>query len=222
MDDIIPDIVHFHHRARRLLMIVDIVSWVAVGLAFITCTTILVARDWRVSLGALAIQYLFVFWLVTRHLPFAMGSVKLIAGWMVVATLGMTRLGLSAADTQEQDPSFMRGRPFRIALMGIVALVAAGAAPRIEAVIPGLGLPVITGSLLLIGGGIVQLGLTDDHLRVTLGLLTLLAGFEILYAAVESAILVTGLLAVINLGLGVLGSYLLVAGSVPLVVEEEI
>ena len=202
-------------------MLADIVSWVAVGLAFLTSTVILVSRDWRVSLGSLALQYLAAFWLVTRHLPFAMGSVKLIAGWMVVATLGMTRLGLANIEGQEVDTFFPRGRFFRVVLMGIVALAAAGAASRIETAIPGLGLPVIVGSLLLIGGGVVHLGVTDDLLRITLGLLTMLAGFEILYAAVESAILVTGLLAVINLGLGVLGSYLLVAGSVPLVTEEE-
>lgn len=202
-------------------MLADIVSWVAVGLAFLTSTVILVSRDWRVSLGALALQYLAAFWLVTRHLPFAMGSVKLIAGWMVVATLGMTRLGLANVEGQEADTFFPRGRSFRIALMGIVALAAAGAASRIETAIPGLGLPVIVGSLLLIGGGVAHLGVTDDLLRITLGLLTMLSGFEILYAAVESAILVTGLLAVINLGLGVLGSYLLVAGSMPLVAEEE-
>ena len=52
-------------------------------------------------------------------------------------------------------------------------------------------------------------------LRVILGLLTLLTGFEILYAAVENSILVTGLLAVTNLGLGIVGSYLLIAGNSP-------
>lgn len=202
-------------------MLADIVSWVAVGLIFLTSTSILISRDWRLSLGSLAIQYLAAFWLVTRHLPFAMGSVKLIAGWMVVATLGMTRLGLTNVEGQGGETFFPRGRAFRVALMGVVAIVSAGATPRIEAAIPGLGLPVIAGSLLLIGGGVAHLGITNDFLRVTLGLLTMLAGFEILYAAVESAILVTGLLAVINLGLGVLGSYLLVAGSVPLVTEEE-
>ncbi|MCC6985033.1 MAG: hypothetical protein IT309_01265, partial [Anaerolineales bacterium] len=62
---------------------------------------------------------------------------------------------------------------------------------------------------------------TNDLLRVTLALLSILAGFEILYAAVESAILVTGLLAAVNLGLGVVGSYLMTAGSVPLIAPED-
>jgi hypothetical protein len=49
----------------------------------------------------------------------------------------------------------------------------------------------------------------------------MLTGFEILYAAVESSILVAGLLAVTNLGLGIVGSYLLIAGSYPPEPEEE-
>lgn len=203
-------------------MSVEIISWVAAGLILIAATTILISADWRISLAALAILYLAAFWLVTRHLPFAMGTVKLIAGWMVVAILGMTRLGLSELDKEETDTFFPRGIWFRIVLMGVVTLVTVGAAPQIEESIPGMGIPVISGGILLIGAGVVHLGVTSNILRVTLGLLTLLAGFEILYAAIESAILVTGLLAVVNLGLGILGAYLLVAGSSPLETEEEL
>ncbi|MDP1545639.1 MAG: hypothetical protein Q8L87_06415 [Anaerolineales bacterium] len=203
-------------------MTVEIISWVAVGLILAAATIILITRDWRISLGALAVLYLAAFWLVTRHLPIAMGTVKLIAGWMVVAILGMTRLSLTTLDKQEEESFWARGGWFRVVLMIIVALIAAGSSFRMEAAIPGLGLPVIAGSLLLIGAGVVHLGVTSDLLRVTLGLLTLLIGFEILYAALESAILVTGLLAVVNLGLGILGSYLMLAGSAPLESEEEL
>ena len=199
----------------------DIISWLAVILLLITSTTILIHKYWRIALGALAMQYLAMLWLVISHLPFVMGSAKLIVGWMAVAILGMTRLGLTNAE-EEEESFFPRGIYFRIALMGIVVLVTAGATPRIESAIPGLGLPVITGGLLLIGSGIVHLGVSTNILRVTLGLLTMLAGFEILYAAVESAILVAGLLAIVNIGLGMSGSYLLVAGSSPLESEEEL
>jgi hypothetical protein len=202
-------------------MLPEIVSWIAVALILATTTAMLINTDWRVNLGALALQYLAMLWLVTRHLPFAMGSAKLITGWMVVAILGMTRLGLTNVENEEES-FFPRGQAFRIALMGIVALVTAGAAPSIETAIPGLGLPIIAGGLLLIGGGIIHLGITTNLLRVILGLLTMLAGFEILYAAIESAILVTGLLAVVNLGLGIVGSYLLLAGSAPLESEEDL
>jgi hypothetical protein len=194
-------------------MAVDIVSWVAVALILATSTAILVARDWRVSLGALAVQYIAAFWLVTRHLPFVMGSAKLVTGWMVIAALGMTRLELSNIEEPNEETFWTRGQWFRVVLIAIVAMVAAGSTPRIETAIPGLGLQVIAGSLILIGAGVIQLGVTSDLLRVILGLLTMLTGFETLYAAVESSILVAGLLAVVNLGLGIVGSYLLTAGS---------
>jgi len=203
-------------------MALDIVSWLAVGLILATSTTILITRDWRISLGSLAVQYIAVFWLTSRHLPFVMGSVKLIAGWMVVAALGMTRLGLTSMDKEEEDTFWPRGQWFRIILMLIVTLVTVGATPRVEAAIPGLGFPVIAGGLLLVGAGVVHLGVTSELLRVALGLLTMLAGFEIIYAAVESSILVTGFLAVTNLGLGIVGSYLLITGSTPLESEEEL
>jgi hypothetical protein len=191
----------------------DIFSWFVVLLILATSGTLLIQRDWRIQFGALALQYLAAFWLITRHLPLAMGSAKLVTGWMVVAALGMTRLGIATINEEENRVFSPRGRWFPIILMGIVALVSAGATPRIEAVIPGLGLQVIAGSLLLIGAGLVHLGITADILRVTLGLLTMLTGFEVIYAAVESSILVAGLLAVTNLALGLVGSYLLIADS---------
>jgi hypothetical protein len=188
---------------------------------FATSTAILINRDWRLSLGALAVQYAAAFWLVTRHMPFVMGSAKLITGWMVVAALGMTCLGLPSTEDEKNESVLPRGQWFRVILMCVIAFVSVGATPRIESMIPGLGWQVIAGSLLLIGAGVVHLGMTSDTLNVILGLLTMLSGFEILYAAIESSILVTGLLAVINLGLGIAGSYLLIAGTSPFEMEEE-
>jgi hypothetical protein len=203
-------------------MTINVISWVAVGLMLGTSTALLINRDWRISLGALAVQYMAAFWLVTRHLPFVMGSAKLITGWMVVAALGMTRLGLSTAEDEKKESILPNGQWFRVVLMLVVALVTAGTTPRIESAIPGLGLPVIAGGLLLIGAGVVHLGMTSDALNVILGLLTMLTGFEILYAAIESSILLAGLLAVTNLGLGIVGSYLLVAGTSPVEMEDEV
>jgi hypothetical protein len=42
-----------------------------------------------------------------------------------------------------------------------------------------------------------------------LGLLTVVTGFEVLYAAVEASILVAGMLSVVILGLALVGAYLL-------------
>ena len=202
-------------------MTLDIISWIAVGTILLTSGSLLTSRDWRMSLGALGAQYLAAFWLVTRHLPFVMGSAKLITGWMVVAVLGMTCLGLSQVEEEKEDVFLFRGQWFRVILICILALVAAGSSIQIEAAIPGIGLQVIAGSLILIGAGIIHLGLTSVTLRVILGLLSMLMGFEIIYGAVESSILVAGLLALTNLGLGIVGSYLLIAGSSAPIIEEE-
>lgn len=196
-------------------MIENIFSWIIVFIILLGAGAMLISHDWRIQLGALALQYFATFWLVTRHQPFIMGSAKLVTGWMVVAALGMTRLSLTQADyDNEASPAFIPdNRWFSVALLGIMALVTIGATPRIEEAVPGLGLQVIAGGLLLITTGMIHLGITSDILRVILSLLTILAGFEILYAAVESSILVAGLLSLTNLGLGLVGSYLLVAGS---------
>jgi hypothetical protein len=61
--------------------------------------------------------------------------------------------------------------------------------------------------------GLLQLGMTAHILRVTIGLMIILSGFEILYSAVEGSVLVAALLAVINLGLALVGSYLLIASN---------
>jgi hypothetical protein len=75
------------------------------------------------------------------------------------------------------------------------------------------GFAVTTGSLLLIGMGLLHLGITAHILRMTIGLMTILSGFEIIYSAVEGSILVAALLAVITLGLALVGSYLLIASN---------
>jgi hypothetical protein len=98
-------------------------------------------------------------------------------------------------------------------MVGMAALLAVAAAPRIEGVLPGMGIPVAIGGILLTTMGLLQLGMTTQILRVILGLLTTLSGFEILYAAMEGSSLVAALLVVVNLGLGLVGAYLLTVSS---------
>lgn len=189
-------------------MLNSFLSWAAVLIILITSSGLLLSRNWRWSLGLLATQYLASFWLVTRHWPLGMAAVKLVTGWMAIAALAMTLLALSQKD-QAEEQFLPQGISFRLFISGVTALVVMAASPRIEAVTPGLGLPVIAGSLLPIGMGLLLLGSTSDIFRVVLGLLTMLTGFETLYAAVEGSVLVAGLLAVVDLGLALVGVYLI-------------
>lgn len=200
-------------------MTTAIFSWLAVGILLLAAPALTVARDWRWVLGLLAAIYLAAFLLVLQHWPLAMGVVKLVTGWMGTAALGMTLLSLPS-DEDGRRSFFVEGSPFRLFGAGMVILLVVSAAPRIETVIPGIGQSVLIGGLTLVGIGLFQLGMTSDILRVVIGLLTILAGFEILYAAVETSILVAALLSAATLGLALAGSYLILQSN-PEVEEEE-
>ena len=73
-----------------------------------------------------------------------------------------------------------------------------------------INIPLRWGSFILISIGLLQLSLSSHPLLVTIGLLTALSGFEIIYAVVEASILVAGLMAGVNLGLALVGAYLLI------------
>lgn len=187
-------------------------AWIAVVLLIITSAGLLLVRDWRWSIILLAVQYLGMFVLTLQHWPIGMASVKVVAGWMSAAILGMTRSGLSNEDPQDES-MWPRGRLFRLFAAVIILLIVAVVTPSVDHIMADAGFPVTNGSLLLIGMGLLHLGITARILPVTIGLMTVLAGFEILYSAVEGSVLVAALLAVINLGLALVGSYLILASN---------
>jgi hypothetical protein len=187
-------------------------AWIAVAVIIVTSVGLLLSRDWRLSIVYLSVQYLGMFVLVLQHWPLGMASVKVVVGWMATAILGMTRSGISPQESNEEN-IWPRGRLFRLFAAGIVGLIAAAATPTVDAIMADAGLAVTAGSLILIGMGLLHLGITAQILRVTIGLMTVLAGFEILYSAVEGSVLIAALLATINLGLALVGSYLLIAST---------
>lgn len=189
-------------------------AWIAVLVIVLTSVGLLLASDWRWSIILLAVQFLGMFVLTLQHWPLGMASVKVVAGWMSAAVLGMTRSGLTGEEADE-DAAWHRGRLFRLFVAGIVLLIAAVVTPGVDTVMADAGFPVTNGSLVLIGMGLLHLGISTRVLRVTIGLMTVLSGFEILYAAVEGSVLLAALLAVINLGLALVGAYLMVAADQP-------
>lgn len=182
------------------------VAWVAAILLAVTSIGLLLSRDWRWTLGLLAGQYFAAFLLILAYWPLSMSAAKLVANWMAVAVLGMTQL---SKNDRLSETSWPAGALFRVFAAGLVLITVTSAAQPANGWLPTAGLPLVWGGFLLIGMGLLHLGMTVHPLRITVGLLTTLAGFEILYASLENSILVTGLLAVITLGLALTGSYLL-------------
>ena len=194
-------------------MSIQNISWGATSLLFALTLLILIVRDWRWILALLATQYISIFWLTQLHWTISMATIKLITGWMSVTILGITRSALDPKLATAREQATSQGRFFRILASALVFLLVISASPSILKLLPGIGLAEVTGSLVLMAMGLLMLGLTTQVLHVIIGLLTFVAGFEVLYAAVEKATLVAALLSIINLGLALVGSYLLLAGT---------
>lgn len=184
-------------------------SWLIILLIGATSVGILIVNNWRWLIIVFSIQYAAVFILTLQHWPIGMATVKVIAGWMSATILGMTRSNFD--DGEESRDILPQGRFFRLVAAGVVGLIALSGTSRVDSMMANTGATVAAGSILLIGMGSLHLAVVDEPMRVTIGLMTVLSGFEILYSTVESSILVVALLAVINLGLALAGSYLMIA-----------
>ncbi len=208
-------------------MISETLSIFMVILLGLTSTVLMVVRSWRLRIIVLAVQYLGVFVLVGGSWPVEMAVAKLVAGWMASAILGMAMLGIPQSDQVVAElpfietsgtsiPSAARPRQpiihlFYLLVAVLVGLAAISIAPTLQTWIPGVSQEQALGSVILIFMGTLHLAFRSRPFGITVGLMTALAGFEILYAAVESSVLVAGFMAAINLSLAMIGSYLLTA-----------
>jgi len=182
-----------------------IFEWLAIPAVLIlvgTSLTILIDLKLRWSLFMLGVQFIAAFWLLGLNLPVGLAASQLVVGLIVVALI-MASLPAGEPDLEIQD-SFRY--LFRILAAGLVWLLMFSLSPYLEAIL-GARIEIIWGGLVLTGIGLLQLGMTSNVPKVTLGLLTLLSGFQILYSSIEQSALVSGLLAVVNLGLGLVCVY---------------
>ena len=190
----------------------DALSLPAAILVFVTGTIILVSWDWRIRIGSLAVQYVGVFFLVALSWPLELAAVKLIAGLMASAGLALAMRNTSAV-ISASDRLLISDILFRVIAAILAGLFAITGGSKIIELFPEISREQSYGALVLIVLGLIHLGLTLQSSRVVIGLLTVLSGFGILYAAVESSILIAGLLAVITMSLSIVGAYLLNAAT---------
>jgi len=199
----------------------QILSILAFVLIVITAMAILVFRDWRIVSGALILQYLAAFAMVTQTWPVGMAVIKLIVGWMATAAISLTYFRRENVPLFSETPSSFT---FRGLIGLLVILVVFIGAPSLQTnVFPELDLLILQSGLMLIGISLMQLGTTRDPFLTVVGLLSFLSGFEVIYAGLELSSLVTGLLAIVNLGLSLVGVYFIikVGEETSLTVSEE-
>lgn len=190
----------------------DFLPTLAVILIAITSVGLLLTHDWRWSIILLALQYAGVAGLTSISWTLEMAMTKMISGWMAGAVLGMAMASVPGR-WKDEGHSWPAGRLFRLLAALLVSLAVFTSIPKLSIILPSTPVIVLTGGLFLMGFGLLLLGLTAQPLPVAVGLLTFLGGFEIIYAPVESSILVAGLFAGVNIGIGLAGAYLLTASE---------
>lgn len=189
-------------------------SFIAVLLAGIFSLLILILSSWRRCLAAFAFLSLPVAWLCAISLSPSMAGIKLL---VVVMAAVMLAAAPEERELRVGDKNEMPGKVFRLMTALLVLIVIIPLEQGLEGWVPGSA-NIRLGGMLLIGMGLLQLGFSNRPGRAILGLLTFLTGFEILYSALESSLMITGLLAVITLGLAFTGAFLLnstEAGEIP-------
>jgi hypothetical protein len=187
-------------------MLSDIIDFAPVIFVSIASLLLLLQANWRWSIIALSLQYIAVFWMVLSVWPVGLAAVKLVTGWMAGAVLGASITGEEGLRISFKE--IFQELRFRFVLGLLIILFVFLISPRINNLLP-IPTPFLIGGGVLIGMGLLQIGLTNEPLRIVLGLLTFLSGFEVYYAFIERSVMVAGFLSIITLGIALMGAYLL-------------
>lgn len=179
-----------------------------VGFLFILSLGLILVNDWRWMMGILCLQYLGVMLLIMDSWPIEIAVIKIVAGWFTVAILSVSYLNRGDWIITP-DPAQLPNVLFRSLIAVLAALSISSFFPQALTWFIGATEEQVLGGLLLLGMGLIHLGFATQSTRIVVSLLTVLSGFEILYATVEASVLMTALLAANHMGLAFLGAYVL-------------
>lgn len=204
----------------------------------IASSLLVIMTDWRVLNLVLGIQYLLigVFLIVSRieSFPAELAIVKALVGVMLVPVLYISSRRVRWGqfneehlpirlddDDEEEDVAARRltwlrtpGLALRVLLVVFGATVALSLALRYPIQFTAaqtVSRDITIGTFILITQGLLNLILNENPLKVGLGLLTIMAGFEMFYTLVEPTLVVVTLLGLVNLVVALALSYLVTA-----------
>lgn len=190
-------------------------SMPAVAGLLITAGLLVVGRDWRLKVIALAVQYFFVVLLLTRLIRLEVAAVKGLIGWLICMVFYLTerRTGVLARPAVETGAAprwqrwAMSARTSFYLLAGIlITVVAYTAALRMP--LPEVPTDITLACYLLAGLGLLMIGLSEAPIQVGLGLLTFLSAFDLFYVALEPSLAVAGLLGAVSFLIALAAAYL--------------
>lgn len=213
-----------------VLKFLSTVPGIAVLVGLLAAAFLLVTlTNWRLLVLALGAQYLLLGLMLTRAVPLELSAVKALVGVMICPVLYITarrvRWGHLSDEPEEDAPPLSRRRAWLSALIGpglpVRALAASltavlGLSLALRSPLPIVNDPVAARDLTIGTFGLVLLGLlnvilNENPLKVGIGLLTLLSGFELFYTAIEPTLTLVGLLGLTNLIIALAISYLTTA-----------
>ena len=176
---------------------------------------LLTAVDRRVVLTSLGVLIVASSLMLIGRVPLVVSLALMTSGLAATAIILLSTSADAWPWLAAAAGALPEGRPFRLTLSVFVLMAVLGLTPGVN--LPGAEVPrpVIVTALGLIGLGALQLGLSERSLRVCIGLLTVLAGFETLYFILEPSLAVVALLGSVNVVIALIASYLL------LVVRQE-
>jgi hypothetical protein len=178
---------------------------------------VVVLSDWRISLLALAVQYLLVAVLLSTLIPLQIAAVRMIAGGLVATMFYITARRVKPLRRRQRgqiDPLreeelppieealrgvFWMNLPFRVISLALVAISVIALSTQFVL----LNAPTVfwvTG-LWLATGGLVTVALTRDALKLGMGLLFFTSGFGVIYLSIDNSLLIYALLGVFIAGL---------------------
>lgn len=183
----------------------------------VTAGLLVVSRDWRANVIALAVQYFFVALLMTRVVRLEIGAVKGLVGWLICLVFYVTGRQAGAFERSSSVEGSTSSRRWRrwvmsarasfsllaVILVAVVTFIAALFVP-----LPQVPTDVRLACYLLGGLGLLLLGVQEGPLEVGFGLLTLLSGFDLFYVALEPSLVVAGLLGTLSFVIALAMAYL--------------
>jgi hypothetical protein len=193
----------------------------------IAAALLVVLINWRLLIVVLGLQYILIGLMLTRVVPIELAAVKALVGIMICPVLYITARRVNWGHPEEEtegEPASRSQRrwwhllgagwPVRVIVAVLAVAISTGLASRNPLPIvadQALSRDLTTGAFSVMLLGLINAALAENPLKVGLGLLSIMAGFELFYTAVEPTLTIVGLLGLTNLFLALAISYLTTA-----------
>jgi peptidoglycan biosynthesis protein MviN/MurJ (putative lipid II flippase) len=185
------------------------ISYLPVIAVCVTGALLIVLNSDRIRILIMGLQYIFVAWIILTALAINAALAMMVSGWIACMILAVTIRKNPEPTPSVKIETIPSGRIFRLVAVMIVVLAGIGLGRSEWFKLIGIEQRISIAGSVMAAIGILQVALSMEPLRIAIGLMTLLCGFEIIYSNLEPSLAVAGLLAVIHIGIALSIGYIL-------------